>query len=976
MFAKWQQQVANREEYYFGNKLPKIRNIYVISLEESRDRQTYIKTLMQKYNIEFTLCIMNRPSRETYEEYLATGGTMSRGQLGCLISQSIVLKKVTEGRCLIFEDDIIPPIEYDPSYCPFSDESPIWMYGCSDKYTSERTSPVYKHTKNDDSLWGMFAYAPTKEAANEMFSILEKFECPCDWHFEAIAQTGDLEIAWPPIFIPDRSSSNTAIDTEETEINYPDLDLSKYQNVNICNIRPYIVNSDKVEELITLGHLSANLFIKNYGESPKKETDAIDRFRFLSDKFPYPENNVDNMAVCIAFFSPVKYRQPVINLKAMISLLNEHKVKPYLIELYNDTPVFQESESFHYFNVHSNSMMFHKENLWNIVEKKLPDYITKLLFLDGDVIFDNSDWFANIRDNLDIYDVFQPFSLVELRSSTVECLQKYSSACSKKFNYPENVFGSPGYGVACRRDWFQKIGGFFEYSIGGGGDMLFWNAVLQNTCVGVKAYEYQHYLHEDYSNYYKSLQNTRYGYVQGKIYHMFHGYPSDRNYTERYLPISVLRMQDFKKNDAGVIEFKNPERWNLVMKDFFEGRSEDIEIHDPLSKYVKPEYKIYSLGYWSYVASILGRNGYKNGQYPFDSVESGSSNDVANLLKSDMSILSDVEMIRNCGEFVYATRKYVKVADIRYPSIIFNHHFDSWESVLDDQIRNRVRKDFLIKMKRLKNELEEGYPTILLRVNLESSKNLIDAVNQFAPNNNAIIMYCNVDGSQIREYPGVYHVNLPDAQWQEKLPERNPVIWKKNIVETYERIYQTIHHDKPKMYSVGDRVFLTKILSDVAEKSPFDIAIAISSRDIISTLEEPPRDILLDKSRLIVEEQKWGFCAVMDTKYPGLVFKVCFQTEEEADNDSYRTHINQEFNECLDNLIRDIQEEPCRIVRIGEESLDNLRYFLDRKFPGNRCKIVHIGKLNTGDLSYDLMYSYSVSDVPKYKHMWYPVIDF
>ena len=64
-------------------------------------------------------------------------------------------------------------------------------------------------------------------------------------------------------------------------------------------------------------------------------------------------------------------------------------------------------------HVYGNSYMFHKELLYRILEKRIPENYTKLAFLDCDLIFSNVSWYKQTSELLDRFDVVQPFEFAE-----------------------------------------------------------------------------------------------------------------------------------------------------------------------------------------------------------------------------------------------------------------------------------------------------------------------------------------------------------------------------------------------------------------------------------------------------------------------------------------------------------------------------------------------------------------------------------
>jgi glycosyl transferase family 25 len=88
-----------------------IKKIYVINLLDDEMKRNYIITLMKKYNINFTLVIVERVSSELYKSISDNTNTfISKGELGCCLSHLWCLSQIIINNyenAIIFEDDII-----------------------------------------------------------------------------------------------------------------------------------------------------------------------------------------------------------------------------------------------------------------------------------------------------------------------------------------------------------------------------------------------------------------------------------------------------------------------------------------------------------------------------------------------------------------------------------------------------------------------------------------------------------------------------------------------------------------------------------------------------------------------------------------------------------------------------------------------------------------------------------------------------
>jgi hypothetical protein len=119
----------------------------------------------------------------------------------------------------------------------------------------------------------------------------------------------------------------------------------------------------------------------------------------------------------------------------------------------------------------SNSSLFYKEQLFNMLEKKIPSNYTKLIFMDSDLIFTIPDWVDVISKKLDICSAVQPFSKALYLDSSENVFYKLIS-----YGRYIDIVGSstkggqPGFCWAFNRNFLNNIGGFFDKAIIGAGD--------------------------------------------------------------------------------------------------------------------------------------------------------------------------------------------------------------------------------------------------------------------------------------------------------------------------------------------------------------------------------------------------------------------------------------------------------------------------------------------------------------------------
>ena len=87
-----------------------IKKIYVINLINDEIKRNYIITLMKKYNINFTLIVVEKISTDLYNSLRNADIFMSKSELGCCLSHLWCLSQIIVNNyenAIIFEDDII-----------------------------------------------------------------------------------------------------------------------------------------------------------------------------------------------------------------------------------------------------------------------------------------------------------------------------------------------------------------------------------------------------------------------------------------------------------------------------------------------------------------------------------------------------------------------------------------------------------------------------------------------------------------------------------------------------------------------------------------------------------------------------------------------------------------------------------------------------------------------------------------------------
>lgn len=273
-----------------------------------------------------------------------------------------------------------------------------------------------------------------------------------------------------------------------------------------------------------------------------------------------------DICVAFAFFSPCGYVRPLQNL-----LFFENKLRlaniPYfsaemIIEdqmpmLSNPTCVYR-----------SKSYLFYKEELFNKLEKMIPEQYTKIIFLDTDIIFNCTNWVDRISDLLDTNDIIQVFEQVKYLDLTYN--EIYSTIASTVDLNPSGC----GFGWAMTRSFLSKIGGFFDKCTLGSGDSILFNSIVNRPVIKYPL------IQEFIENYRKKVAiiKPEWTFLEGVIiYHLSHGSRVNRKYLDRY---AILNKSDFTwdsifyKNSDDFWELKD-KNINAEFLEYFKDRNED-----------------------------------------------------------------------------------------------------------------------------------------------------------------------------------------------------------------------------------------------------------------------------------------------------------------------------------------------------------------------------------------------------------------
>ena len=305
----------------------------------------------------------------------------------------------------------------------------------------------------------------------------------------------------------------------------------------------------------------------------------------------YIEPTVTDTAVLLVFYNPAKFKRLLANILYVIQTLREKNIPCFVAECVfkGAKPQIPGANLV----LHSNSYMFYKEQLVNKLEEVVPEQYTKLVCMDGDLVFDSPDWLDQTSNLLDKYDIIQPFSeACWLTPDNTRVRSKKPSYAyglvHKKFTYPKAIhMFHPGFAWAFKRSTFRAINGFYKDAVIGNGDMLFCfnffkDEVPDHWIKQVLKVPFIIHKWPEYHAQFKAV-NPTVGYLPIRVFHMFHGVRHHRQYTTRYKSVSHFLHGGWDDNifvnKEGLYEFKDQRASNGVLQ-YFKRRNEDIPLEE------------------------------------------------------------------------------------------------------------------------------------------------------------------------------------------------------------------------------------------------------------------------------------------------------------------------------------------------------------------------------------------------------------
>ena len=287
-------------------------------------------------------------------------------------------------------------------------------------------------------------------------------------------------------------------------------------------------------------------------------------------RYDYVSSISQDMIVCLCYFSYKKNEETLISTNKTIMKLKESNVPLFSAQLlYNDQNSWIDAN----LTIRTKSQpLFYKENLWNIIYSKNKNKYKKMLFVDSDIVFSDTNWYEKTRLLLDQYDVIQPFEDCRWsQSGNIKKSIAYGLAENKPISLKEH---HTGFAIGVNSNWFDKIGSFYDKAIVGGGDLCFWSCVAKCLKNPIPHTEIDQYCDKyDLSSYEKliKLNLPKVGYLKGVgVMHMDHNKLAARQYASRSGLLTKGYESSMTKTKEGLYEI---DHINSATKLYFNERA-------------------------------------------------------------------------------------------------------------------------------------------------------------------------------------------------------------------------------------------------------------------------------------------------------------------------------------------------------------------------------------------------------------------
>lgn len=247
-------------------------------------------------------------------------------------------------------------------------------------------------------------------------------------------------------------------------------------------------------------------------------------------------------------FNPGGFRTKLTNYERFRARLAAQGVPLLTLECRFGEEPFELPEGPDVLRLRGRDVMWQKERLLNLAIAALPPSVTKVAWLDADVLFERDDWAEATAAALEKSPVVQPFdSVIRLPPGHLEFQglgDGWPSFAAIYVRDPHialggnfDAHGHTGFAWAARRDWIERHG-LYDACIAGSGDHMMahsfvgdWDSACVQRIIG-PANAHRAWFARWSAAVYGDIR-ARLGVVEGRLLHLWHGEMARRRYVLR-----------------------------------------------------------------------------------------------------------------------------------------------------------------------------------------------------------------------------------------------------------------------------------------------------------------------------------------------------------------------------------------------------------------------------------------------------------
>jgi hypothetical protein len=301
-----------------------------------------------------------------------------------------------------------------------------------------------------------------------------------------------------------------------------------------------------------------------------------------------------NFCAITCLFNPGGYRTKTDNLARFRAGLAAQGVPCRVIECAFDDAAFELPAAPGTLQVRASDVMWQKERLLNLAIRSLPPEITKVAWLDGDILFGNPHWARETCTRLERHAVVQPFaSVVRLPRGHAAFAgegQQWEGFAAVHARDPRVLrrgdfdrHGHSGFAWAARREWIEEHG-LYDACVAGSGDHMMAHAFAGDTesacldrILGRRNPHREYFA--DWGARVRPAIRESMDFAPGAIYHLWHGEMANRRYVLRNRELADFGFdpaRDLRVGASGCWEWTEAGgRMRPWARDYFGHRRED-----------------------------------------------------------------------------------------------------------------------------------------------------------------------------------------------------------------------------------------------------------------------------------------------------------------------------------------------------------------------------------------------------------------